>query len=103
MKRSDDKTNSRASGCFDTLLGLLFFLFFRIWSWVCSLPMWLTLILHVTIDLPLYWFWATLGAWLLLGVLHYLLVRFARWGAAASETTPKENKNPYSVRENNKP
>ena len=79
----------------DTVLGLLFFLFLRAGSWACSLPAWLTLLLHFTSGLPLVWFFATLAAWLVAGVLRYLVIRFARWGAADPPEN-KDNKNPYS-------
>ena len=83
------------------LFGLCFFLFFRISSWLCSLPMWITLLLHFLIGLPLWWFWATLAAWLLAGLIRYALIRFGRWGAAQSaKSAPKENKNPYSLKNN---
>ncbi len=75
--------------------GMLFFLFFRVSSWMCSVPMWLTLILHFTVGLSIWWFWGTLAVWLLAGALRYCLINFARWGAY--EGTPyRENKNPYS-------
>lgn len=79
------------------LLGLLFFLFLRVTSWLCSIPMWVTLILHFTVGLSILWFWATLAAWLIAGVIRYLTIRFARWGANAIDPR-KENKNPYSKR-----
>lgn len=75
--------------------GLFFFMIFRISSWVCSVPMWLTLILHFVIGLPIWWFWATLVAWLTVGIIRYLLIVFARWGGN-SEVNYPENKNPYS-------
>ena len=37
------------------LMGLFYFLFFRISSWMCSVPMWATLILHFTVGLPIYY------------------------------------------------
>ena len=63
-------------------------------------PIWgigaaIALVLHFVIGLPLYWFWLTLGLWLLAGLVRYLLVRFARWGAQ-SPASVHENKNPYS-------
>ena len=81
----------------DVLFGLFFFLFFRISSWLCSAPMWLTLILHFTLGLPIAWFWATLAAWLLAGVIRYLLILFGRWGGSVQDPV-RENKNPYSVK-----
>ena len=80
---------------FDHIGGLLFFLLFRISSWVCSVPMWLTLILHFTIGLSWWWFIGTLIVWLLAGVVRYGAIRFARWGAS-EEPPERENKNPYS-------
>ena len=65
----------------DFLLGWFFFLVLRVSSWLCSVPMWLTLILHFAVGLPIGWFWATLAAWLMAGLLRYLLICFARWGA----------------------
>ena len=75
--------------------GLLFFLFLRLSSWICSIPAWATLILHFTIGLKIYWFWLTLAAWLLVGVIHFALICFGRWGANSPDPV-KENKNPYS-------
>ena len=93
MKKDLEYANRRdVSGFF---FGLFFFLAFRISSWICSIPMWLTLILHFVIGLNIGWFWATLAAWLLVGIIHYSLILFARWGGNTS-TPNKENKNPYS-------
>ena len=75
--------------------GLFFCIFFRISSWLCSVPMWLTLILHFVIGLSLKWFFATLIVWLLAGFIRYLVILFARWGSDNASKTP-ENKNPYS-------
>ncbi len=77
------------------VLGLLLFLFWRIDSWICSLPAWITLILHFTAGLSIWWFWGTLGVWILSGFLRYLIVLFARWGSSG-EPAMRENKNPYS-------
>lgn len=81
------------------LYGLMFVLFFRISSWLCSVPMWLTLILHFVIGLSWKWFIATLAVWLLAGFIRYLLIVFARWGSN-SEMPERENKNPYSHKNN---
>lgn len=87
------------SGKFASFLsGLFFTLFWHVSSWLCSLPAWITLLLHFAVGLPLYWFWLTLGAWLLVGLMRYLLLLFSRWGAREPENLPpKENKNPYSA------
>ncbi|MBR0412225.1 MAG: hypothetical protein IJI47_01475 [Eubacterium sp.] len=79
----------------DFMYGLFICLIFRVTSWVCSLPMWITLILHFVIGLSLVWFWATLAVWLIAGLLRYLMIIFGRWGAAVPEIE-HENKNPYS-------
>lgn len=62
-----------------------------------TIPAWILLVLHFTIGLPLVWFWAALGAWVLVIVLRTLLVMFARYGSAHRIPVP-ENKNPYSVK-----
>lgn len=80
----------------DFLYGAFIFLFMRVSSWMCSLPAWITLILHFTVGLPIFWFWLTLLAWLAAGMLRYLIIVFARWSADSPEPE-KENKNPYSV------
>lgn len=80
------------------LFGWIFFFMFRISSWLCSVPMWLTLILHFTMGLPIFWFWLTLIVWILAGLLRYLMIRFARWGSDTAPNPPKENKNPYSAK-----
>ncbi len=78
------------------LRALLITLFWHVSSWLLSLPAWITLALHFVIGLPLWWFWATLGAWLAAGLVRFLLVNFARWGAGQPDP-PKPNKNPYSA------
>ena len=80
------------------LTGLLFFLFLRFDSWLCSLPAWLTLILHFTVGLSIWWFWGTLFVWIAAGILRYLLILFGRWGASGKEPV-KPNKNPYSAKD----
>ena len=90
------KTHSR-NKAIEVLFSLCFFLFFRISSWLCSIPAWLTLILHFVCGLSWWWFIGTLIAWLVAGVIRWALIDFARWGARESEkAAPRENKNPYS-------
>lgn len=89
----------RRESIIDFLGGLFFFLFFRISSWLCSVPMWATLILHFTLGLSIKWFWATLAVWLAAGLIRYFLICFARWGGNSVEPV-KENKNPYSKKDN---
>ena len=88
--------NKRRYSGIGIVFGLLFFLFWRIDSWLCSVPMWMTLILHFTVGLSIAWFWATLVVWILVGVMRYLMILFARWGSNDPEPQ-KENKNPYSA------
>lgn len=81
----------------ELLLSLIMVLFFRISSWICSIPAWTTLILHFVIGLDIRWFWATLAVWLLAGIVRFALINFGRWGAKETAKEPeKENKNPYS-------
>lgn len=75
--------------------GLVFFFFMRLDSLFFSLPIWLLLVLHFTIKLPLKWFFLAVGIFFLVGFIRYLVLLFARWGASY-EDAPKENKNPYS-------
>ncbi len=96
MGKGEKYSGRRDAGGF--LLGLFFCLFFRVNSWLCSVPMWLTLILHFAAGLSLAWFWATLAAWLLAGIVRYCFIAFARWGASVPPPQ-KENKNPYSKKD----
>ena len=84
----------------DFLFGLFFCLFFRISSWLCSVPMWATLLLHFLVGLSLKWFWATLAVWLLAGFLRYSMIVFAQRSSNAP-TLERPNKNPYSVSNKN--
>ena len=93
---SDNKRKRSGRSALGIIFGILFFLFWRIDSWLCSVPMWLTLILHFTVGLPIVWFWATLAVWILVGVIRYLLIMFARWGSNQPEPE-KKNMNPYSL------
>ena len=89
---NESKKSSRVGGF---LYGLFFTLFFRISSWLCSAPMWITLILHFVIGLSWKWFFLTLAVWLAVGIIRYLVIVFARWGSD-SVSNERENKNPYS-------
>ena len=95
MEMKKSKKGRRGASYF--LLSLLFFLLMRVSSWLCSLPMWVTLILHFTSSLSIKWFWATLAAWLLAGIIRYAMISFGRWGGSEAEPE-KENKNPYSAK-----
>ena len=91
------KETKKTEKALSFLTTLFFFLFFRISSWLCSLPMWITLILHFAVGLSLWWFFATLIAWLMAGLIRYALIRFGRWGSEQSAgVSKKDNLNPYS-------
>ena len=72
-------------------LALILNLVFNI-EWV--IPAVLLLILHFTVDLPLFWFWIALGLWLGGILLITLVIGWA--GKCSQPPAPKENKNPYS-------
>ena len=60
-----------------------------------TIPAWILLVLHFTIDLPLWLFWAALGLFLL-GITVKTLV-FSLLTRAGNAPEPRqENKNPYS-------
>ena len=82
----------------DTLYSLFFFLFFRISSWLCSIPMWVTLILHFAVGLSIWWFWGTLAAWLLAGLIRYALIRFGRWGVRETRKELQGKLDEYPIR-----
>ena len=79
----------------DFFSGLVFFFFMRLDSLFFSLPIWLLLILHFTVKLPIKWFFMAVGLFFLVGFIRYLVLLFARWGASCEDPI-KENKNPYS-------
>jgi hypothetical protein len=89
--------SKKASQTGSFFYGLFFCLFFRISSWLCSAPMWITLILHFVIGLSWKWFFLTLAVWLAVGIVRYSIIVFARWGSD-SVNAERENKNPYSSR-----
>jgi len=88
----EKKKSSDIGGFF---YGLFFCLFLRVSSWLCSAPMWITLILHFVIGLSWKWFFLTLAVWLVVGIIRYSVIVFARWGSD-SVSGGRENKNPYS-------
>lgn len=72
-------------------LALILNLVFNL-EWV--IPAVILLILHFTVNLPVFWFWLALGLWIG-GILIITLV--LGWAGRCSEPqAPKENKNPYS-------
>ena len=70
-----------------------------------SIPAWILLILHFLIGLSLKWFFIALGLWIAGLILWmYVVGAFYGWAAKCGNTPdpPKENKNPYSVKHQNK-
>ncbi|MBR3297808.1 MAG: hypothetical protein IKI64_01250 [Clostridia bacterium] len=98
MDNKTDSTNARPPRRIDWrgfFSGILFFFFMRLDSVLFSIPIWLLLLFHFTNGLPIKWFFIAVGIYFLVGLIRYLLIIFARWGASY-EDAPKENKNPYS-------
>lgn len=60
-----------------------------------TIPAWILLVLHFTIDLPLWLFWAALGLFLLGITVKTLVFSLLTRAGNAPEPRP-ENKNPYS-------
>lgn len=70
-----------------------------------SIPAWILLILHFLIDLSLKWFFLALGLWIGgLIIWMYIVGAFCGWAGKCVNTPdpPKENKNPYSVKKEDK-
>lgn len=97
VSASKQKKKGKGERALGVIFSVILFLFLRVETWLCSLPMWITLILHFTIGLPIIWFWLTLIVWILVGVVRFLILLFARWGKNSPQTE-RENKNPYSIR-----
>ena len=65
-----------------------------------TIPAWILLVLHYVLDWSIWWFWLALGLWF---IDIFLWMTFIGWAAKCSNTPdpPKENKNPYSAKNNN--
>lgn len=62
-----------------------------------TVPAWILLGLHYWLAVSIWWFWGALALWPLVILIRMDLVsRLIRWGNQPE--TPKENKNPYSVK-----
>ena len=86
--------NLRNSGNFFAAL-----LFNMLMSLEWTIPAWLLLACHFFFDWSIRWFWIALGVWILDILLKMSLMNWAaRCGNEPDK--PKENKNPYSVKEN---
>ncbi|MBQ4557084.1 MAG: hypothetical protein IJA60_05510 [Clostridia bacterium] len=63
-----------------------------------TIPAWILLALHFILGVPIVWFWVALAVWLL-SVLLWTDI-FGRLNALGNiPDKPKENKNPYSYKE----
>lgn len=95
MEHNEEPKKGRGTGIGEFFYGLLFFFILRVDTLLFSVPVWILLILHFAVGLPIKWFWLGVGVFFLIGILRYLLIVFARWGGSGGEPQ-KENKNPYS-------
>jgi hypothetical protein len=75
-----DNNYNRQAGSRRLFLGSFLSFVFQTYSWVCSVPMWLNLDSAFRYRAFRWWFFATLAAWLLAGVIRYCVLVFARWG-----------------------
>ena len=62
-----------------------------------SIPGWILLGLHLWLDISVWWCVGSWGLWILRMLLGMWLIGWAR-ACGAEKDSPKENKNPYSVR-----
>ena len=64
-----------------------------------SIPAWILLGLHFWLGIPIWWFVGALALWILSLLLRMWLMGWASF-CGNQKDPPKENKNPYSVKEN---
>ena len=64
-----------------------------------SIPAWILLALHFWLDISIWWFVGGLAFWILYILADMWLIG---WAAkySSEKDPPKENKNPYSVKQN---
>ena len=64
-----------------------------------TIPAWILLVLHFWLDWSIWWFVLALGLWVL-NILFWM--KLMGWAADCGneKDPPKENKNPYSVKQN---
>ncbi len=77
------------------LLGLLFNMALNI-RW--TIPAWILLAMHFIFGWSIWWFWLALGIWFL-DILVWMCI-FGWANRCATPDFPKENKNPYSAKNN---
>ena len=82
----------RNSGNF--ILALLFNMILNL-EW--TIPAWILLACHFFFGWKILWFWLALGIWLL-NILLWMDIMGWASRCGSEKDTPKENKNPYSVR-----
>ena len=63
-----------------------------------TVPAWILLILHYALGWSIKWFWLALAIWLASIIIRMEIIS---WAARCGNTSdkPKENKNPYSVKQ----
>ena len=88
---SDVKTMKRIT---NFIVALLFNMLLG-FKW--SLPAWVLLVLHFTINVPIVWFFVALGLWVLCIISGMWVIGWARECGNIPDQT-KENKNPYSAK-----
>jgi hypothetical protein len=64
-----------------------------------SIPAWILLMLHVYLDLSIWWFVGGLLFWVLRILVGMWIMGWAAESGSVKDP-PKENKNPYSVKNN---
>jgi len=63
-----------------------------------TIPAWILLVLHYVLGWSVKWFWLALAIWLIVILLRMEIIS---WAARCGNTpdAPRENKNPYSVKQ----
>lgn len=81
----------KKSGSGNFFLALILNLVFNL-EWI--IPSVVLLILHFTVQLPIFWFWLALGLWI--GIILIITLVLCWAGKCSEPPAPQENKNPYS-------
>ena len=64
-----------------------------------SIPAWILLVLHFWLEISIWWFVGGLAFWILSILADMWLIGWAS-DCSSQKDPPKENKNPYSVKQN---
>ena len=67
-----------------------------------TIPAWILLVLHFWLNWSIWWFVLALGLWIL-NILFWMKLMGWAGDCASQKDPPKENKNPYSVKERREP